>query len=158
MSRIAELQALTVKDLRQLAGEHSIKNRSRLAKEQLVSALQQAIGNRQPAQAKQNRAAQVKAEQQTAAAESATQQASMRLKSQKATPENVVAATPVKAGKAVKNVRHHLQNQLDAESSGSSDTVDRVENAESAEEPSDQPDKPRRRRRRGGRGRNKKNR
>ena len=47
MTNIKELKALTVKDLRQLAGEHAIKNRSRLAKEQLIQALQGAIGNRQ---------------------------------------------------------------------------------------------------------------
>ncbi len=41
-----ELASLTIKDLRQLAGEHNIQNRSRLGKEELISALQAVLSTR----------------------------------------------------------------------------------------------------------------
>ncbi|MBA3709670.1 MAG: Rho termination factor N-terminal domain-containing protein, partial [Planctomycetes bacterium] len=48
-----ELASLTIKDLRQLAGEHNIQNRSRLGKEELINALQNVLSTRsaQPADA-----------------------------------------------------------------------------------------------------------
>src|SRR4051812_5142661 len=46
MTDIPELASLTIKDLRQLAGEHNIPNRSRLGKEELIQALQEALSAR----------------------------------------------------------------------------------------------------------------
>src|SRR5690349_13096088 len=40
MSDQPDLTALSIKDLRQLAGEHQIQNRSRLGKDDLIQALQ----------------------------------------------------------------------------------------------------------------------
>jgi ATP-dependent RNA helicase DeaD len=46
MTDTPELASLTIKDLRQLAGEHNIQNRSRLGKEELIQALQEALSSR----------------------------------------------------------------------------------------------------------------
>jgi len=43
MTDIPPLASLTIKDLRQLAGEHNVQNRSRLGKEELINALQQIL-------------------------------------------------------------------------------------------------------------------
>jgi len=43
MNDSEQLASLTIKDLRQLAGEHQISNRSRLGREELIEALQAAI-------------------------------------------------------------------------------------------------------------------
>ncbi|MHC5067587.1 MAG: DEAD/DEAH box helicase [Planctomycetota bacterium] len=45
MSNSTELTGLTVKELRQLAGEHQIKNRSKLAKQDLIDVLRAAISS-----------------------------------------------------------------------------------------------------------------
>jgi ATP-dependent RNA helicase DeaD len=46
MSDNQDLDQLSAKELRQLAGEHNIANRSRLAKDELIQAIQSAIGTR----------------------------------------------------------------------------------------------------------------
>ncbi len=43
-----DLAAMTLKDLRQLAGQHQLKNRSKLAKSDIISALEHVIAKRQP--------------------------------------------------------------------------------------------------------------
>ena len=46
-----DLASMTLKDLRQLASEHALPNRSRLAKQELIDALQHLIVNRENDQA-----------------------------------------------------------------------------------------------------------
>ena len=43
MTQGSTLASLTLKDLRQLAGEHQVKNRSKLTKQQLVEALTEVL-------------------------------------------------------------------------------------------------------------------